>query len=71
MLVFNNTNIQVAPCIASKVRFALQLKVVRPVNIKRCTLEYWTRVIETISIIHNINPNVQQAGLDSFNDLIN
>lgn len=71
MLLFHNTNIQISPCIASKARFALHLKEIQPINIKRCSYIYWERVIETLSIIYGINPDEQQEGLDLFNDLIN
>ena len=71
MLVFNNTNTQVSPCIAFKDRFVNCLKVMSPANIKRCSLKYCVRVIVTRSIIDNIKPDNQQGGLDLFNDLIN
>lgn len=60
MLVFNNTNTQVSPCIASKARFVHFLRVMPPANIKRCSLKYCVRVIETRSIIDNIKPDNQQ-----------
>ncbi len=73
MLVFHNTAIQVRPCIASRARFALGLKITQPQPNENtnCTFNYWERVIETLSIIHNINQGNQQQALEMFDDLFN
>ncbi len=69
-MLFNQTDIHISPCIVSKARYALDLKNEQPRNSKRCTLAYWKRVIETISVQHRINDqNRIQNAINLFSDL--
>lgn len=70
MLVFNDTQKQISPCIAAKARYALDPSRVRPINKKTCSLNYWNRVIETIC---QNNPSFEKRksqAKEMFNELI-
>jgi len=54
MLTFENGK-QISPCIASKVRFALGLKMTEPQNDKTCSSEYWLKVVQRIGELNNLN----------------
>lgn len=41
------TNVELSPCIVAKARYALGLSN-RPTNSKKCSVDYWNRVINTI-----------------------
>lgn len=44
----DENNKELSPCIVSWGRFALNIKQIKPKNSKKCTLEYWQKVIDTI-----------------------
>lgn len=72
MLIFNDGNIQISPCILSKGRFALGLKDSRPTNTKRCSLRYWIRVIDTLCASNNIqDENSRLIAIERFDELMN
>ena len=45
-------NKQISPCILSKVKFALGIKSDMPLNKKRCSEEYWDKVVDYIGKIN-------------------
>ena len=51
MLMFHNTQTQISPCIASKARYAINLKNIQPENTKKCFFQYWERVIDTYAYL--------------------
>lgn len=44
----NQNDKELSPCIISWGKFALNIKTQRPKNSKKCSLEYWHDVINTI-----------------------
>ena len=46
--LMNSNKKQLAPCIISKAKFALGAKDIKPTNKKRCSLDYWNNVIDTL-----------------------
>lgn len=69
MLLFENGK-QISPCIASKARYALGTKNVKPVNNKRCSLIYWTKVIDVILENNNNSLNNRDNAIHLYNNLI-
>jgi len=68
--MFHNTQTQISPCIASQVRFALNLKNSNPNNNKRCSINYWIRVIDTLSRTNGISDtNRIQNAINLFHTL--
>ena len=51
---FKGTKTQILPCIAAKVKFALNLTKKKPANIKTCSYDYWCNVIVTFSFQYNL-----------------
>ena len=45
-------NTQLSPCIISWARFALKIKFNRPKNSKKCSKDYWIKVIERLLEIY-------------------
>jgi hypothetical protein len=72
MLMFLETQIQISPCILSKVRFALDLKNTRPASNKRCSRDYWISVINTLCFSYGIkNRTRRQRAINLYDELIN
>ena len=70
---FKNTKTQISPCIVSKVRFALNMKNTSPnqLEIKKCSLEYWIRTIDSVCHLKGINDNdIKQKAIKKYNLLI-
>lgn len=59
MILFENTTTQISPCIVSKIRFALGLKVDKPNNKKTCSREYWEKAIKSVSKKYSVNDDVK------------
>ena len=71
MLVFKDSKKQISPCIAAKVRYALNPTRIRPKNNKRCSQLYWKRVVDTICFLNGINNRTRrQTAIDRFDELI-
>lgn len=71
---FQNTAIQIRPCIVSKAKFALGLKNNSPIqNVRqRCTKDYWIRTINTICVLNGVNNDAQrQTAINRFDEIIN
>jgi hypothetical protein len=72
MAIFPGTSIQISPCILSKVRFALGMKIMRPENDKRCSQIYWSRVVDFLCVSNNIiDGQVRQRAIDSYTEFMN
>jgi hypothetical protein len=67
---FKGTNTQISPCIAAKVKFALNLTKKKPKNTKTCSYDYWCKVIETLSIQNNLSSNNIEIAKNKFKSLI-
>ena len=71
MAFFSGTSIQISPCILSKAQFALGLKATRPINVKRCSRIYWSRVVDFLCELNNIHDEqVRRRAIDRYNELI-
>ena len=55
MYYFNGTRVQISPCIVAKARFELGLTIKIPENKKQCSYKYWCRVIDNLSLKHNLS----------------
>jgi hypothetical protein len=49
------TTIQISPCIVAQARFKLRLSTKSPSNTKRCSYDYWCRVIDNLALKHNLS----------------
>ncbi|MET3538390.1 hypothetical protein [Chryseobacterium limigenitum] len=65
----DKNNKELSPCIISWGKFALDIKLIKPKNSKKCTLEYWQKTIDTIlsqpkyqSFVKNRNKAIQKFG---------
>ena len=67
---FKETKKQISPCISSKAKYALKLKSNKPSNLKRCSINYWLKVIESISYKHNVTGNLIKEAKNKYDSLI-
>lgn len=70
MEYFIVTKTQISPCIAAKVKFALNLSNKKPKNTKTCSYDYWCKVIETLYIKNNLSGNPIEIAKNKFKTLI-
>ena len=71
MNYFKGTKTQISPCIASKVKYALNLKSKKPKNTKKCTVNYWLLSIESIGYEKNISDkSILKSAIEIYNELI-
>jgi hypothetical protein len=70
MEFFTGTKTQISPCISAKAKYALNLTNEKPSNTKRCSYEYWCKVIETISTNKNLTTKVAENAKNKFKSLI-
>lgn len=64
------TGKQISPCIAAKARYALNNERNKPTNQKRCSKDYWNKVIETLCEKDpSLGQNKEKANND-YNNLI-
>lgn len=70
MSVIDENGTQLSPCICSYARFALGLKLLRPQNNKKCSYNYWLRVINHLSRVHNLNTVITSRAYGKYIDLI-
>ena len=66
---FKGTNTQMSPCIAAKVKFALNLTKKKTSNTKTCSYDYWFKVIETFAAINNLSSKTVEAAKNKFKSL--
>ena len=64
---FKGTKIQISTCIASKAKFALNLKQNKPTNTKTCSYDYWSKVIETFASQNNFKDKTVDEAKNNFN----
>lgn len=67
---FIGTKTQMAPCIASKAKFALELSHKEPSNIKTCSYNYWCAVIESLSKENKLTATIAENAKNQFKILI-
>ncbi len=68
---FKGTKKQISPCIASKVKYALNLKTIKPKNTKKCSENYWIQTIESIVFDIEIkNQSLIKLAIKKYDDLI-
>jgi hypothetical protein len=67
---FKGTKTQISPCIATKAKFALNLKQNKPTNTKTCSYDYWCKVIETFSSLNNLSNKTAEEAKNKFKSLI-
>ena len=67
---FKGTKTQISPCIAAKVKFALNLTKKKPTNTKKCSHIYWYRVIKAFSSRNNLSVKAAEKGEKQFKFLI-
>lgn len=67
---FHDTKIQISPCIAAKVKFALNLSKKSPLNTKKCSQSYWNRVIQTFPFKNKIPAKDIEEAKSQFSKLI-
>ena len=70
MIKFYETQIQISPCIVSKAKFFLKLKNKKPNNKKYCSISYWDRTIETLSILYKIDDLTKKFAHDNFSNAV-
>lgn len=66
------TNVELSPCIVAKAKYALRLTN-RPSNSKRCTMDYWNRVIDAILLqnarVDNVTSDLARARVDLYRNI--
>ncbi len=67
---FKDTKTQISPCIAAKVKFALNLSQNKPSNIKKCSYNYWCKAIETFTSQNNLTDKTVEEAKNKFKLLI-
>jgi hypothetical protein len=68
---FKGTRKQISPCIAPKVKYALNLKTIKPKNTKKCSENYWIQSIESIVFDKEItDESLINLALKKYDDLI-
>ena len=67
---FNGTKTQIAPCILSKAKYALNIKKQKPSNNKKCSLDYWIKVIKTICNQQTISDTIKKEAIRKYKQLI-
>lgn len=67
---FKDTKTQIAPCIASKARFALGIAHNEPSNNKTCSYNYWSKVIESLASEKSISSEVAKEAKEKFSHLM-
>ena len=67
---FKGTKTQIAPCIAAKAKFALNLTKKKPSNSKTCSYDYWCSVIETFSSQNKFSGKTAEEAKNKFKSLL-
>jgi hypothetical protein len=68
---FKGTKKQISPCIASKIKYALNLKTIKPKNTKKCSENYWIQSIESIVFDKEItDKSLINSAIKKYDDLI-
>jgi hypothetical protein len=67
---FKGSKTQIAPCIAAKAKFALNLAKKKPSNTKKCSYDYWCKVIETFVCQNNFTDEIAEEAKNNFKSLI-
>jgi hypothetical protein len=67
---FKGTKTQISPCIVAKAKFGLNLTKKKPSNTKKCSFNYWCKVIETFAIQKNLSSIITNAAKNKFKILI-
>jgi hypothetical protein len=70
MEFFRETNTQISPCIAAKAKFALNITSKKPKNKKKCSYEYWCKVIQTFATQKNIYAATSEHAKNQYKNLI-
>lgn len=67
---FMDTKTQIAPCIASKARFALGIAHKEPSNNKTCSYNYWSKVITSLASEKSISSEMAEEAKEKFSDIM-
>jgi hypothetical protein len=67
---FKGTRTQISPCIAAKAKFALNLTKKKPTNTKKCSYNYWGKVIKTFSSQNNLSAKTAEEAKNKFKSLV-
>ena len=67
---FKETKTQISPCIAAKAKFALNLTKKNPSNTKKCSYDYWCKVILTFASLNNLKDKAAEEAKNKFKSLI-
>lgn len=70
MNYFKESKIQISPCIAAKAKFALNLTKREPINTKKCSYQYWCKVIDTFSFQMKLTKKTTEEAKNKFKHLI-
>lgn len=72
MALYRNSNKkEIAPCIVSKVKYALGLKRSKPINYKKCSANYWNEVVEVVAEHNSVtNVNIIKIAKSKYSELI-
>ena len=66
------TNVELSPCIVAKARYALGLSN-RPTNSKKCSVDYWNRVINAILLqnarVDNVTSDLARGRVDLYRNI--
>ena len=73
MPLYRKTNgSEIAPCVVSKARFALNKRNTRPTNQKKCSEDYWKEAVEVVAEYYEITSKRQIIiAKNKFFELIN
>ncbi|MFZ4796945.1 MAG: hypothetical protein ACOYMA_05590 [Bacteroidia bacterium] len=67
----NKKNKMISPCIISKAKYALDIKPIKPQNSKKCSLNYWSEVLNILAVSSNSKIIIdEQFILKKFEELI-
>ncbi|AUD06844.1 hypothetical protein CWM47_36335 [Spirosoma pollinicola] len=60
---------ELAPCIVSKAKYALELKDQSPCNQNPCSEAYWEKTVVIVGRHYNLDDNTINNAIEMYNDL--
>ncbi len=61
---------QLSPCIISWARFALEIKSERPINTKKCSRNYWIKVLDYLLIKFPKKIKNKERAINKYEDYV-
>ena len=58
--------VSLSPCVISWAKYALGIKNIKPQNLKKCSMNYWIRVIDELIKLHPIFFSYRKNAIDKY-----